>query len=106
MARAPQRPALWSAGGTAVHETTELYDPKAFTTPGAVGRAWERLFAIQLDKIREKEPNENLWRRSAGEDIETWQRIGLGFVQSYISWRERSPWEIWTTPTREPAIER
>jgi hypothetical protein len=31
--------------------------------------------------------------------------MGLQFVQSYIDWRERSPWEIWTTPHGEPAIE-
>ncbi|MFF3500461.1 hypothetical protein [Streptomyces sp. NPDC003247] len=29
----------------------------------------------------------------------------MQFVQSYIDWRERSPWEIWTTPDGEPAIE-
>lgn len=113
IAGAPKRPALWSAGGSAVHETTEFYDLWTLTEPGPRGAEkgfcasdiWNQQFEAQLDKIRAKEPNENTWRRSQSEDIETWRRMGLGFVQSYIDWRERSPWEIWTTPGGEPAIE-
>lgn len=110
IARAPKRPALWSAGGSAVHEMTEWYDlmavnGKADVATSALGQTWEIFFNKQLDEIRETEPNENTWRRSQAEDIETWRRMGLQFVSAYIDWRERSPWEIWTTPDGEPAIE-
>jgi putative RecB family exonuclease len=108
VARAPQMPALWSVGGSAVHETTEHYDLMK-----AAGKAdlfkvkeiWDVYFDAQLAKARDKEENENLWRKSQSEPIDVWRRQGLEFVQSYIDWRERSPWELWTTPDGEPAIE-
>lgn len=105
---APRSQSLWLAGGSAVHEATEHYDLMSVVGNAdafQAGLVFERLFDNQLSKLREKEPNENLWRRSASEDIERWRVLGLQFVQSYIDWRERSPWEIWTTPDGEPAIE-
>ncbi|MFF9088426.1 RecB family exonuclease [Streptomyces sp. NPDC014991] len=108
VARAPQAPALWLVGGSAVHEATEHYDLMSVVGNGDVfpaGQVWEVYFNNQLTEAREKEPNENKWRRSKTEGIEDWRRMGLQFVQSYIDWRERSPWEIWTTPDGEPAIE-
>lgn len=107
---APRSQSLWLAGGSAVHETTEWYDlmavnAKADIATSALGQTWEIFFSKQLNELREKEPNENKWRSSASEDIERWRVMGLQFVQDYISWRERSPWEIWTTPDGEPAIE-
>lgn len=112
-ARAPKRPALWSVGGSAVHEVTELYDLWTVAEPDPQGEKkdfsaeelWEVCFNAQLEKAFEKEPNENVWGRSKAEPIEVWRRQGLQFVQSYIDWRQRSPWEIWTTPAGEPAIE-
>lgn len=108
LAKAPERPSLWLAGGSAVHETTEHYDRMALVgQEGAfnLGFAWERLFGAQLDKLRAKEPNENSWQRSPSEPIETWDQIGPQFVQSWIDWRQRSPYKIWTTPDGVPGIE-
>lgn len=109
IARAPQQPAVWSVGGSAVHRATELYDLRSMLTSPAghwdIADIWERSFEVELTKAREKDPNENAWRRAGGDDIDAWRRMGLGFVQWYIDWRERSPWEIWTTPDGEPAIE-
>ena len=107
-AKAPQMPALWSVGGSAVHETTEHYD--LMKTAGnsdlfKVKEIWDVYFDAQLAKARDKQANENLWRRAQAEPIDVWRRQGLAFVQSYIDWRERSPWELWTTPDGEPAIE-
>jgi putative RecB family exonuclease len=106
-AKAPQMPALWSVGGSAVHLTTEQYDLMTLAGVDDINMAdsWRMHFEQELFEAREKEPNENKWRRSRAEDIEVWRRQGLSFVQSYIDWRERSPWEIWTTPDGEPAIE-
>jgi putative RecB family exonuclease len=109
IARAPKRPALWLAGGSAVHEVTELWDlhPKAGTKDFAfdVDLIWRNQFNAQLEELRAKEPNENIWRRSQAEPIEAWNVLGPQSVRSYIDWRKRSPWEIWTTPDGEPAIE-
>jgi putative RecB family exonuclease len=108
IAKAPARPALWLAGGSAVHEVTEKYDRMAVNcTEQAfhVGGVWERYFECQLAELREKEPNENTWRWSKTEPIPAWNQMGPEFVRSYIAWRKRSPWEIWTTPDGQPAIE-
>lgn len=115
LAKAPERPSLWLAGGSAVHEVTEMYD-LAQAEANATGRSfgwdvrdvldrWEQRFGAQLDKLRQREPNENNWQRAPSEPIEVWNQIGPQFVQSYIDWRQRSPYEIWTTPDGEPAIE-
>lgn len=115
IAGAPQRPALWLAGGSAVHEVTEAWD-KAKHETGLSGRSfgwdirdvldrWEQHFNAQLEECFAKEPNQWNWKRSNSEPIEVWNTIGPQFVQSYIDWRQRSPYEIWTTPDGVPAIE-
>jgi len=108
MTEAPRRPALWSAGGSAVHEATEQYDRMALMGQESafnVGFAWERLFSALLDKARKAEPNENVWARSPSEPNEVWNVNGPAFVRAYLDWRKRSPYEIWTTPDNLPAIE-
>ncbi|MFG3718207.1 RecB family exonuclease [Streptomyces massasporeus] len=108
VAKAPQQPALWLVGGSAVHEATEQYDLLAFAgleDDFETEEVWNAFFDMELAAARDKEENENLWRKSAAEPIEVWRRMGLQFVQSYIDWRERSPWQIWTTPDGFPAIE-
>lgn len=108
MTEAPRRPALWSAGGSAVHEATEKYDRMALVSQESafyLPFIWERLFDAQLDKARKAEPNENAWARSPSEPVEVWNVNGPAFVRAYIDWRKRSPYEIWTTPDNLPAIE-
>lgn len=108
IAKAPQQPAVWSVGGSAVHEATEHYDLMSVALTADAfhaGFIWERYFEIQLEKALEKEPNQNLWRRSGNDTVESWRAMGLTHVQAYIDWRERSQWEIWTTPDGDPAIE-
>jgi len=109
LAKAPQQPAVWSVGGSAVHEATEIYDLLSLSD-GKRGfdlqAVWDLCFEDQLAKATEKEPNQNLWRRSGTDDVESWRAMGLTHVQAYIDWRERVPWEICTTPLGgEPAIE-
>jgi putative RecB family exonuclease len=110
---APKRPALWLAGGSAVHEATEFYDLQQVARGGkpkpwsevTVRRLFNQLFDSQLASARATEPNENKWAKSSAEPIEVWRKNGVEFVRAYIDWRERSPWEIWTTPDGQPAIE-
>lgn len=110
---APRRPALWSAGGSAVHEVTEAWDRLLVEFPGntlgwsrtTLQMNWERQFEAQLDKARAAEPNEWNWGRAPSEPIEVWNINGPAFVQAYIDWRKRSPYELWTTPDGQPAIE-
>lgn len=115
VAKAPQLPALWLAGGSAVHEATEFYDLLRIGQAGdgtpedladlEIAGIWESCFNAQLAEAEEREEDTRKWRQSQTEPIEVWRRMGLQFVQAYIDWRERSPWEIWTTPDGLPAIE-
>lgn len=108
IAKAPQQPAVWSVGGSAVHETTEHYDmmvAAGIDQDFGAAEMWEVLFNVQLDKAIDREPNQNLWRRSGTDTVESWRAMGLNHVEAYIDWRQRSQWEIWTTPDGEPAIE-
>lgn len=87
IAKAPSRPALWLAGGSAVHEVTEAYDhwsAKPWSDAFNVELAWGTAFEEQLAAIREKEPNENAWRWSKTEPTPVWRTMGLQFVQAYI----------------------
>lgn len=110
---APRQPALWLAGGSAVHEVTERFDLDQVIPPlggvewtaKTVWREWTIHFGAHLDKLRKAEPNEFNWKRSPSEPIEAWNILGPQFVQSYIDWRQRSPYEIWTTPDGVSAIE-
>lgn len=101
---APRRPALWSVGGSAVHETTELWDRETISDR-EVPAAWADRFEFHLQKAFAADPNEWNWGRSKTEPIEIWRGQGLDFVNSYVAWRKRSPYTIWTTPDGTPAIE-
>lgn len=115
VANAPQLPALWLAGGSAVHEATEFYDLLKVGGAGdgtpedlldfEISGIWESCFNKELAEAEEKEEDTAKWRSSKTEPIETWRTMGLQLVQAYIDWRERSPWQIWTTPDGLPAIE-
>lgn len=109
IAKAPSRPALWLAGGSAVHTVTELYDKHVVAgKPLAdfpLGLVWDSSFEHELAEIRRRESNEYKWRWSKTEPIPVWRDMGLQFVRAYIDWRERSDWQIWTTPDGTPAIE-
>jgi RecB family exonuclease len=113
--KAPQRPSLWLAGGSAVHEVTEAYD-RARHVAEFLGRSfgwdirdvldrWEDHFDAQLTKLRAKDSNESHWNRSPSEPIEVWNQMGPEFVRAWIDWRQRSPYEIWTAPDGTVGIE-
>jgi putative RecB family exonuclease len=60
VAKAPARPALWLAGGSAVHEVTEAYDRLAFRGKEAAfsaATAWDAAFDAQVAKAFEREPD-------------------------------------------------
>ncbi|WP_413114789.1 PD-(D/E)XK nuclease family protein [Streptomyces sp. CY1] len=108
IAGAPKRPALWLAGGSAVHMATEEYDRLAVMGEEErfdVEARWQLYFQAELATARRSEPNENRWRRSSTEPVDVWNQLGPQFIRSYIDWRQRSPWQIWTTPDGQPAIE-
>lgn len=87
-----------------------MYDRASVAEPDRVDEfdtagLWNVQFDLQLMQARQREPNESAWRWSRSEPIPVWREMGLQFVQAYIDWRQRAPYEIWTTPDGEPAIE-
>lgn len=40
-----------------------------------------------------------------GEDDEWWKQHGPPMVQRWVEWRQATQWNLWETPTGEPAIE-
>jgi putative RecB family exonuclease len=108
IAKAPSRPALWLAGGSAVHEVTELYDLHAAgvlkSQPFDAREAWLGTFEAQLEELDAKDANRDRWRTTK-QGVEEWRKDGLEYVQAWIDWRERSPWELWKTPDGEVAVE-
>jgi putative RecB family exonuclease len=105
IAGAPARPALWLAGGSAVHETTEAYDRGEVTLDAAVKGLWNAKFDAQLAALDAKESDRTKWRSSKAEPVEVWRTIGLDFVQTWIDWRKASPFQLWTAPDGTPGIE-
>jgi RecB family exonuclease len=103
IAKAPTRPALWLAGGSAVHEVTEGWDRGEIPAVG-LEAAWNATFDAQLAELDAKDANRDRWRKTK-QGVEEWRVDGLEYVQAWIDWRERSPWEIWVTPDGEAAIE-
>lgn len=111
---APQRGAVWFVGGLAVHRATEEWDRAQVTgTKIDLPSVWRTVFNEELDKARERDPEILRWQKAGvkkdnerGEDIPHWFAVlGPSLVESYMAWRSRSAWEIWTTPDGEPAIE-
>jgi RecB family exonuclease len=99
---------MWLAGGSAVHLATEKYDRMAVNCVEKAfhaGAVWERYFDKELAEAFEREPDYYKWGSAKTEPPEVWRTIGLEFVQNYVDWRKRSPWEIWTAPDGQPAIE-
>jgi len=103
IAKAPSRPALWLAGGSAVHEVTEDWDHGDISAFG-LEAAWNETFDAQLAELDAKDANRDRWRQTK-QGVEQWRKDGLEYVQAWIDWRERSPWELWVTPEGEKAIE-
>lgn len=114
MLRVPQAQAWWFVGGSAVHAATEVYDRMLFEHPGptlgwsrtTLQMTWQRCFEAEIEKTEKIEPDEKKWRTSRGNwRYKEWNESGPLQVQNYIDWRRRSPYQIWTTPDGQPAIE-
>jgi putative RecB family exonuclease len=108
MTDAPWSVSLWTAIGSAVHEATEYYDRallRGDTDGFDAHTTWAMFFGGQLEELRRKEPNQNSWRFSPSEPLGVWNTLGPQLVQSWIDWRQRSPYTVWITPDGEPAIE-
>lgn len=111
--KAPQVPAWWFAGGSAVHAATEEYDRWTLLDPVERARfsikdEFEKAFIKEVYEISEKEPDRSKWRaagvKAAPETYDRWVELGPLLVGNYIKWRRNNDYVIWTRLDRlQPA---
>lgn len=112
MTDAPRQPAVWLAGGLAVHAVTEAWDRAVYARSRQrfdLNREWRKAYGEAIADLREQEPDISRWRSSKTEDINVWgNHLGPELVGNYIRWRQLNPeWEIASLgpDDSEPAIE-
>lgn len=75
---------------------------------------WEKAWRFELAKATKngeislsdiRQSSRTTKANPDGENVNWWYDNGYEFVKSWVSWRENSPWKIWTLPNGEPAIE-
>ena len=107
----PETPAWWFLGGTAVHSATEAYD---LGTDLSVRELFLSFFEEEIARQKKhSDVPEDEWRASGKptkanprkQDRDWWRNEGPVMVQAWIDWRQRSGWQVWTTPDGDQAIE-
>ena len=106
-----QRPAAWTAQGSAVHEAIEAWEKSdRQMTLEAVQQVFLTSYAGYINASCEDTPNFQWWFASgpydALRDIPRRQDIGLEQCEKYIAWAEKHTEEkVWITPDGMAAIE-
>jgi putative RecB family exonuclease len=107
----PETPALYFAGGSAVHTATEEFDRGSDLPPRSLFLdAFEKEIA---DRIDETGIPLDQWRVGGRatkanpdkENYEWWRREGPVMVQAWVDWRARCGWELWWPSADVPGIE-
>lgn len=102
--KAPQVPAWWFAGGSAVHSATEEYDRWTLREPTERGKfsirdEFEKAFAAEVHDIDQREPDRTRWRhagpKTAPETYGQWMKQGPLLVGNYITWRRTTDYIVW-----------
>jgi putative RecB family exonuclease len=105
----PESPAYWFAGGSAVHQATEIYDalpPESNFDPTEV-------FISQWEKNYKEADNGRPWRSGGRatkaypnkEDASWWLANGPDMVDYWIQFRKNSGYQLYLLPDGTPAIE-
>lgn len=117
--RAKEHPSWWLAGGSAVHEATEVYDlaePADQATFDEVA-VFDEVFAPRVESIEASMTGrwEGMEPKAAGrannkQDAAWWAEHGPPMVRAWIDWQQETgwrpalvTWEHWGAPT--PAVE-
>lgn len=112
--KAPEVPAFWFSGGSAVHSATEELDLHMWET----GELWSdlqcetafgRIFGEEIEESKAVEPDVSKWAVGGRgkEDMDWWYVQGAEMVKRWKRWcwEDDNPLSIWTLPNGEPAIE-
>jgi hypothetical protein len=111
----PQAPAWWFAGGSGVHEATEVFDRQVDAGSSERDALAAALVKFQDYMNTEVAKNPGATWRAGGratkanpnkEDGTWWSINGPLMVETYAQWRHQTEWELWREPdTGEPGIE-
>lgn len=110
--RVPQVPTWAQVGGSAVHAWTEAWDIAQYGGPPPHSFDWY-LEAEAVETAKRFEVNPADFRATGratkatpnNENRDWWAANGPAMCNRWITWRERTPLDIWITPEGEPAIE-
>lgn len=91
IARVWEKPAAWTAQGTAFHAAIEAYELGHARTESDMLDEFRQVYAREIDRALEHTPNTDYWfdswQGSGAEDIRRRYLIGLDQVQDYYDWR-------------------
>ena len=109
--KAWEKPAAWTAQGTAFHSAIEAYEGGEATTAEEMADEYRKVYAGQINRLTADTPNLRFWfdsRQGGGEsDIRRRYYLGLAQVQDYYDWRTGPGAEdvFWVTEDGRPGIE-
>ena len=111
--RVPRRPGWALIGGNAVHTLTEEHDLRQLGV-ALPERTWDEVFEELTVEAEEESGLDRSEFKASGrvsqkwpnkEDAAWWAAEGPAMVRRWVTFRQVTPWEIWTTPNGEPAVE-
>lgn len=105
----PERPAAWTAVGTAFHSAYEQWELSERVGP-LLAERFEEQYSQVIAGYRDAQPDEKWWVKTpnvktVGRDIELRLEHGLKQATAYQEMCETSDWIPWTTPEGKPAVE-
>lgn len=104
----PQRPAAWTALGSAFHVAYETYEntDRRFNLDTIFWTAYN----AEIEKLWELQPDENLWMKTprvktVEQDIKLRREHGVKQAVAYQEMCEASEWKLWRTPEGTKGLE-
>ena len=111
----PSVPSWAMIGGSAVHEMTESLDRRLFGIDGEpddfdFNKVFDKVMAAQIERCGFQTAEWNVTGRASKanpnkENEAFWRLNGPIWVQNWVTWQERTGWNIWVTDEGVPAIE-
>jgi hypothetical protein len=114
--KAPEPPAWYFIGGSALHEASEIVDDafaKGLAAPDPTqtfSEVFQKLLTAEVEKSGVPASEFKAGGRASKawpekENRDWWLEHGPKMLQSWISWRNGSGWQLWVTPDGVPAVE-
>lgn len=110
--RLDDRPAAWTALGTAVHSTFYEWElNRRSQKDDAISEVFQNFFDVEIERLKSLQPDLDLWFtrpncRSTLKDVDYYRNRGLERdVPNYLSFCRAQPWKVLELDDGFPAIE-